>query len=687
MRKAVRDNGRIVSLSFLFILMFSLLVCCMRQDGDSSSPESIPQDIAQEPETSPHSGSFGPEETFSAVGNPVVIENTPFRAFDSLTIDGGSDDAVITACGVNLFHFMHDRKEIKRNGVTFRYDPESGSVTVSAYKVGKNTSSGEEMTVNGKQIEADFKFCFAEDTFVTASGNCSEPQGYDSPVFLQIVGPETPFRHDYGNGYTFLAKAGTEYGVRIMCRQNTTVDSLVFYPQLEIGTSRSSFSPYAGLAVKRSDTGHTYYPEYASEALRGAKHGLSWSVDPSLHQVAVYALNALKEECEIGTAGTLNRSGTTYLARFHFPKDTLVRLYDAGGFPHSDAVGFQVTDGNGVLIKSGNDVCFTAEGGREYGLCLVFPAGFRTNENTVSVIPALDTGLFALRSQEGRTTLFASDDSVIRVSLQGKSTEEKASYADAVLSRMDGAFGNRLSRPEENTVHRQAQITFIDDDTTSLKLVKRYHDILASCGVPGNYAVMTRRLDMDPALAETLLSYEEEGFGMLFHVEWQKGDSTNYFLNDEHRDLKKAEKNVVRGLRKMQSYGFSDYHYWVSPYGVNDPDMQSLAKRHGLECLISTGNNAFVSPSGNCSRYNIPRYGFSPSSDNTPYLKEAVDACLKDGGWMIVTTHVNSWGSSTAPDERLADLIRYALDRGMDVVSFPEGYQTHKALFYLEELS
>ena len=143
-----------------------------------------------------------------------------------------------------------------------------------------------------------------------------------------------------------------------------------------------------------------------------------------------------------------------------------------------------------------------------------------------------------------------------------------------------------------------------------------------------------------------------------------------------NRDMTQAEANFVAGLEKMEQFGFSDYLYWVSPYGVFDPEMQELAKKYGMECLVSYNKNAFITE-GNCDRFNIPRYSLSASGDTTlPKIMEAINACCLANGWIIVTTHVNEWGGQVDEmSQTLSDLIQYALDSGMEVVSFAEGYE------------
>ena len=61
---------------------------------------------------------------------------------------------------------------------------------------------------------------------------------------------------------------------------------------------------------------------------------------------------------------------------------------------------------------------------------------------------------------------------------------------------------------------------------------------------------------------------------------------------------------------------------------------------------------------------------------------DAIDACVMENGWIIVTTHVNEWdGQYDEMSQKVSDLLQYALDSGMEVVSFAEGYEKAKDWF------
>jgi hypothetical protein len=213
--------------------------------------------------------------------------------------------------------------------------------------------------------------------------------------------------------------------------------------------------------------------------------------------------------------------------------------------------------------------------------------------------------------------------------------------------------------------------------------------------IKGCYGVITDYLDNDESLKNLLLSYEEEGFGMLFHAKWQDA----YYMDDENRDIVLAEADYCQGMRKMQNIGFIDYNYWVSPYGVTDDEITSMCKRHGAKCLLSTSNNTFIQSNGldgnaqSVKRYALPRCSLGYNDSQYPAftladLKAQIDKCVQTNGWLIVTTHVQQWTDEygTTPDDRLREIIQYALDKGCKIKTFAEAYTERNSILVINDI-
>lgn len=269
-----------------------------------------------------------------------------------------------------------------------------------------------------------------------------------------------------------------------------------------------------------------------------------------------------------------------------------------------------------------------------------------------------------------------------------KTTESELSYK---IQTIEKNYGGKVYEPLKSIKIQAPIITFIDDDTSSVEFVQAYHDVCVKNGVRGNYAVITFRMDdtqpNHAELKEKLLGYEEEGFGMLYHCDYQE----QYYRSEvEYRDMVQAEKNFVVGLRKMRNIGFTDYMYWVSPYGVHDADMQNMAKRHGLKCLMSTADknhNKYT----DSNRYYMKRCALNPTdagySTTLAELKGNIDACANEHGWIIVTTHFNEseWYNNNNT-ERFDEICTYARNKGFVFKPFAEAFTDFKKVYDLNEI-
>jgi len=296
--------------------------------------------------------------------------------------------------------------------------------------------------------------------------------------------------------------------------------------------------------------------------------------------------------------------------------------------------------------------------------------------------------LVANGSVEGITNIYTDGDAEIDVEAYHMTTKEQAEISEIYCNNIAKVTGNRFSNLYDRLPPRRPMVTFIDDDTSSVAFVKRYHDIFANKGVVGNYAVITKNLDDQDGLAALLLSYETEGFGCLYHCYYQSGNATGYW-RPETRDMELVRENFMTGLRSFREYGFVTDRHWVTPYGVNDLDIRNLAKSHSMESLIkmSSGltSGEILTPYGKCDRWDVPRYTFSAASSSARY-EALIDTCVETNGWLLIVSHVNTWGDSTDLDTKMANHIQYAIDAGVAVVSYPEAYEDFKSSFYLNEL-
>lgn len=349
---------------------------------------------------------------------------------------------------------------------------------------------------------------------------------------------------------------------------------------------------------------------------------------------------------------------------------------------------------NGKMIgyERGLGYSFLANKGDEYGFRIIVTKGWSGN---IIFKPQLNIGKEALDYEVCCT----------------ESYKEKEVPDDILVGNMVSIINTECTYElayetkevkEKKDTKRKGMISFIDDDTTSCKYVKDYHDIFEGTGVCGTYAVMTRRMtdggtdpedssyhyryDDEGKLLELLKTYEMEGFGMVLHCYWQNDthESTRYF-NVATRDIQKCRENMLRGLREYRELGFQNADLWVTPYGVQDTEIQNLAKELGLECLISMSNNTIISEDYR-NRWCIPRYSISTTSDQD-YLKEQMRTAVEKGGWINIVTHANSWKSADYEmmKNKVREIIAYAKEIGLEIGTFGKCYNEWKSALYEKE--
>lgn len=252
-----------------------------------------------------------------------------------------------------------------------------------------------------------------------------------------------------------------------------------------------------------------------------------------------------------------------------------------------------------------------------------------------------------------------------------------------------GSLPNKYNVRKIDSYKIPLLISFVDDDTTNDTFVTKYYQACKHNGIVGNYAVMTKPIENGDTSVEKLLEYEGDHFGMLIHCYDQRGEDTNYW-KPENRDLALCSANLAKGLRDMQSYGFVNYNYWITPYGVKDDEMVSLARTFGFKCLASY-DDIYMNECGSANRYQIKRISFRQNDDTYRSSMAGVKAIIDSladsefGGWLVITTHFNEWGSLSWDENvdssgypigysRFNELAQYAKSSGAKIVSFAEGF-------------
>ena len=226
-------------------------------------------------------------------------------------------------------------------------------------------------------------------------------------------------------------------------------------------------------------------------------------------------------------------------------------------------------------------------------------------------------------------------------------------------------------------------ITFIDDDTVNIEAVTLYHDACVNAGIKGGYACITQNLDVNEGLADQLLAYEREGFHTTYHCHTQSN-----FYRLTNRDSVALENDFVMGLQKMKSYGFTDYNLWCTPYGVSDDEIQNLARKWGMECLVTSGSNEYETTEAKHGRFSLKRISLEPTDTeggfNISDIKQVITEASKVNGWVLITTHFSAWTSEGFP--RFKELVDHAIANGFEVKTLNEAWRIRKPIYEFYEM-
>ena len=219
-------------------------------------------------------------------------------------------------------------------------------------------------------------------------------------------------------------------------------------------------------------------------------------------------------------------------------------------------------------------------------------------------------------------------------------------------------------------------ISIIDDDTIDVDDVNRFVQACESMDIKGTFAVLTEQLLRQEQLLDLLLECERRGYNSVIH-----SFSQNKAYEDGDLDL--AMSDLYRGLQDMQKMGFVDFRHWVSPYGVNNEVMQNLARKAGLDSLVSIGQMRVVGLSPSDTRYNIPRVGWEPTVPVSD-IKNLINQCVETNGWLLLGTHIYQW-SDMDIQEKFNDVVSYAKEKGCQFMTLGEAIRKRMPAYQFYE--
>ena len=633
--------------------------------------------------------------------NPVILTNTGNNPFIDFRISSQTADSAITICGKNIFKMTHTEKVAYEYGnVRYDFNHEEGSIRVQSTGATANVPSAgtsfpsDNQTVNGiSGIFNNFKFKFKHDTVVSIHPHCSVFQPCDYHSQMRVTDGTTFIPID-NDGLVFTASGGTEYGVQILTRTGWEGD-ITYRPQIEVNDKPTAWEKYDGTTVTLPLVGG--YENLFNLPIRSGTGKFEYSGVVAIfdgENDEIYIKGTAPNEAVITISNpyyaTLNNISYNSIFKFTLDQD---RVVCARVIPEelSNICFAEFSDGTNIWVDRGHGCIFEGASGKEYGFVIkVYNGAFIDT----TIKPIISTDRYALQlygSKLGTTTVFTNDNTIIRIVAETKNGTDNLQTATGVTNALIKLTAGKVMTPLTRFENDTPILTIIDDDTSTLALVERFHNILSAENAVGNYAVMTKHVDEEAGLLQRLLEYEEEGFGCLYHCYYQYGSATDYWKSyNPAYDEDAIKENFMRGLRSMNGYGFSNFKYWVTPYGVNDDFIQHLAQTHGMKCLLNcpTVNyvtSSYISTANNVNRWNIPRLSYEPSSSDTKFHKIA-EACADNKGWLSIVTHANTWGNTTTMDDKLTAFIRYCKNLGYRIVSVPEAFSKFEPMFLLNEL-
>lgn len=233
---------------------------------------------------------------------------------------------------------------------------------------------------------------------------------------------------------------------------------------------------------------------------------------------------------------------------------------------------------------------------------------------------------------------------------------------------------NRKLTLFEKVKAQMPMCVIIDDDTSSMYQVQKFHDLCTNNNIPGVFACITKHLDELPTMEKTLLEYEKQGFQTIIHCAEQTRifDPTNAMYS-----VPAMKRNMIGACHRMEKAGFYDWKYWAYPYGARTADHYSIARMMGMKCAMGVPDNTYNGYLGNENRYSIKRMELYPTDTGTHTLaniKTKMTECAENKGLLIVCTHMYQWDEETSDFSRFDEMVQHGKQVGLKFVTLSEAW-------------
>ena len=221
----------------------------------------------------------------------------------------------------------------------------------------------------------------------------------------------------------------------------------------------------------------------------------------------------------------------------------------------------------------------------------------------------------------------------------------------------------------------------IDDDSPSADAMETFAVVMENNGVQGTIACLTSVMNSHQDLKSKLLELERRGHQIVLHG-YTQNEAYKTAANIGDENYKIAEDDFVHGLHDLISAGFVNCKFWVTPYGVSQKCLQQLARKWGMECLITTAKKEFNRTDGKFSRYEIQRSGLNAADTGAlsqAELIELADKCAAENGWLLVNTHItDGWNKDFT---RINEFISHCKEKGFEFMTLGEAWRVRKPIY------
>ena len=615
-------------------------------------------------------------------GNFIIIEDgVKFTQPLSCKISGIEipSNKFLRVSGKNLLSFPYYERKKTVNGVTF-ISNEDGTISTS----GVATDGNAIMILNYNS-----NIPIPKDASITISGS---PVGANYTTYT--VSAETELQDGSAlylfdiNGRNTSSLIKTIKTVSIAIYEGTNADNLVFKPQIEIGSTQTEYESPHTIDIVDIETEEIAFPsKNPTTVILSSDDDIIINCEyATIFNLSMEKISeTFKFDDNIGNRLPANIAFDLNDFQEGYLSTNGITVYPGENYKHSGFI--EVQDRREISLKNAatlglSKVFFYDEDyhliGRVEG-----PVYSPINPETIFVTP--------FNTKYIRFGISASQLENISISYV------KEDYKDYWINDLVKGWYNsgykKIGKLFGDSV-KQPLITIIDDDTTSLVAVQRFHDYCVNNRIVGTYATLTDFLNRTEGLAEQLLEYEKEGFHVCFHG-WKQ--SPFYTMNGY--ESAGAENDFVTGYQDMTKYGFSDWKFWCTPYGQSFQAIQNLARKWGMKCLVRSTSahepGLIETTEAKNGKWALYRVGMHSHDDGTAVptleeLKVLVDETVEKGGWLLINTHMQYNGTNEGTEEdwttdeakvRFADFVNYAKNAGCVFTTLNEAWRIKEPIY------